>query len=347
MPATGKEWLLEVDGCLHVYHHEDDLFLGDRLVRRLRAEQGWFEKLTSHAPTVGTFYEDALRDVLNEVLPANFKSGTGFVFKPQTKTHSKQIDILIYDDSRAAPLYRRGNFVIVIPASGAAYSEVKKTLRPSDLRELIHVFSQSRLGTHIGDVPGCHRIVIFTYGSKSTTDRLFEHAIETLKAHTRDFCGMTNAGLEANFPMYNIVLPQIYFLDRGQCIETRLIAEPDGWFKLVAAKNNTGSDNGVNAYIDQMLAGCKTAGAFDERNYRTLPLRNLGEEIIIASGLRVMQKRSLIELKNCFPAEEKRIREFRVEGKRPHTALIPSSRDLSVVASFAALLEGIVFWLTE
>ena len=106
---SGKAWLLEVDGLLHLYHHEDNLFLSDRFSRRLQAEQGWFEKLTSHAPTVGTFYEDALRAVVAEVLPTNLTAGTGFVFDPQTRNCSKQIDILIYDCTHVAPLFEGAN----------------------------------------------------------------------------------------------------------------------------------------------------------------------------------------------------------------------------------------------
>lgn len=102
---TGEPLILSVGGVLHCFNYDSDLFLGDRLSQRLRSEQGWFEKLVAHAPSVGTFYEDALRAIVADILPSGLKLGTGFIFDSTTRRYSKQIDILIYDDSTLAPFY--------------------------------------------------------------------------------------------------------------------------------------------------------------------------------------------------------------------------------------------------
>jgi hypothetical protein len=344
-PPTGQAWLLEVDGLLHLYHHEDDLFLSDRFSRRLRAEQGWFEKLTSHAPTVGTFYEDALRAVVAEVLPANLTAGTGFVFDPHTRSCSKQIDILIYDSTRIAPLYRRGEFAIVTPGMAIFHSEVKKTLRPTGLRSTISTFLGCPLGTRPDDFSGVHRIAIFAYSSRSSTASLLHLVAAQLRSHVEKFHAMTKSGCQASFMMYNITLPQIYLFDRNEYIETRLAAEPDGWFKLMAEKYHTEGDNGLGVYLSQMVSHSTARIAFDERDFITSPLKNDGDLVEIASGLRLVQRLPMIKLKSLFPRDEAILRGFRVAGKRPHMALIPSSRDLSGVKSFEQLLSGKVFWL--
>jgi hypothetical protein len=343
-PPSGKAWLLEVEGLLHLYHHEDHLFLSDRFSRRLHAEQGWFENLTSHAPTVGTFYEDALRAVVAEVLPASLTAGTGFVFDPQTRSCSKQLDMLIYDSTRAAPLYRRGEFAIVTPQMAISHSEIKKTLRPTDLRSIITTFLRSPLGTRPGDFPGLHRVAVFAYSSRSSTASLLDLVANELRCHVARFCALTSTGCPAKFVMYDITLPQIYFFDRDECIETRLVTEPDGWFKLVAERYRARSDNGLGAYLRQMVEYGRGL-TFDERDFITSPLRNDGELREIASGLRLVQRIPMIKLKSLFPKDEATLKEFRVAGKRPHTAMIPSSRDLSAVKGFEQFLEGKVFWL--
>lgn len=65
--------VVSIDGLADEFF-EHELFLGERLSRRVRAEQNWFEKLVRHAPTVGTFYESLLRDILREVLPAKLRT---------------------------------------------------------------------------------------------------------------------------------------------------------------------------------------------------------------------------------------------------------------------------------
>jgi hypothetical protein len=346
-PPSGKAWLLEVDGFLHLYHHEDDLFLSDRFNRRLRAEQGWFEKLTSHGPTVGTFYEDALRAVVAEVLPTSLTAGTGFVFDPQTRNCSKQIDILVYDCTHVAPLYRRGEFAIVTPQMAVSQSEIKKTLMPADLRSIIPAFLRSPLGTRADDFPGLHHITMFAYSSKSSTSSLLNSVVKELSRHVATFCASTNAGDLARFFMYSITLPQIYFFDRDECIETRLVTESDGWFKLVAETYQTGNESGLGAYLDQVVGRNGTRLAFDERDFITSPLRNAGDQIEIASGLCLAQKLPIMELKQRFQKDEAAIREFRVAGKRPHMAVIPSSRNLSAMESFDDFLSGKVFWFSS
>lgn len=75
----GSGYVAEIGGLREEFYPGEDLLLGARLSRRLRADQNWFEKLVRHAPTVGTFYEALLRDTLREIKPERLEVGTGFV----------------------------------------------------------------------------------------------------------------------------------------------------------------------------------------------------------------------------------------------------------------------------
>lgn len=66
---------------------------------------------SSHTGEEGRFIEALIREFLNKHLPSNIEAGTGFIYRPATKTgknnrtrrrtetdkHSKQLDIIIYD----------------------------------------------------------------------------------------------------------------------------------------------------------------------------------------------------------------------------------------------------------
>jgi Domain of unknown function (DUF6602) len=206
---TGDRWLVEMDGCLHLYHHDDDLFLGQRLNRRLIAEQGWFESIVKHAPSVGTFYEDALRAPVSDILPATLKAGTGFIFDPETRRHSRQLDILVYDDSRGAPIYRRGDFVVVTPQLAISLSEVKKNLRLADIRALVGTTVNSYFGQYKSDPPNCQRLSVFSYSSSSKVRKILDGVAEALSDHIRRFESKTESGFRAHLIMYNIVFTTV------------------------------------------------------------------------------------------------------------------------------------------
>jgi hypothetical protein len=104
-PAIGQALLYELDGFLHHINLADSLFLASRASRRVRAECQWFEKVISHGPSVGTFYESLLTTTISELLPSRYKVGSGFVYDTQRQSHSKQMDILVYDDSTVAHRY--------------------------------------------------------------------------------------------------------------------------------------------------------------------------------------------------------------------------------------------------
>ncbi len=97
----------------------------------------------SHWLSVGSYKESILRNQLRETVPGRFTVGTGFTFsvrrdQPNGNAHggiSKQTDILIWDSSEHAPLFRDGDFVVIPSHACRAAVEVKGNLNHAALTE--------------------------------------------------------------------------------------------------------------------------------------------------------------------------------------------------------------------
>ena len=343
-PPTGNGIVLEVDGILHRYHYDLDLFLGKRMSERLRAEQGWFEKLVAHAPSVGTFYEDALRAIIRDLLPTQMEVATGFVFDADNKVHSKQIDIVTYDPTKRSPEYRRGGFVVISPEIGVSYSEVKKTLKLSDAREVIKAVFSFNLGSHAAGPPSSNRICIFSYSGASKTERLFQVVFDTLCAEVKSFEWKTKGGHKVAFSPRNIVLPSFYFFDRQDFIECRLVPDQGAaTFSIDVTQCQAASDNSLNEYLSEMVDLAQQGRDLWKRDFRTLALRNYSRSERIAANLHLAQVVPMIKIADLFPKERMDISRFRVRGRRPYEARISSTIDLATIKTFAQLacVQGI------
>jgi len=94
-----------------------------------------------HALTRGLRNEEVLREFLRTYIPRRFNVSTGFIvprsgFKESVE-FSRQIDVLIYDSSRYAPLMQSGEVVICRSDSVVAAIEVKSTLYSSALDDAL------------------------------------------------------------------------------------------------------------------------------------------------------------------------------------------------------------------
>lgn len=90
----------------------------------------------NHEPSLGGYKERLLADAIRQSIPNRYEVATGFVAFPtlknkndETASHeiSRQLDIIIYDGSEYAPIFRDNEFVIVPPRSVRAIIEVKST----------------------------------------------------------------------------------------------------------------------------------------------------------------------------------------------------------------------------
>ena len=96
--------------------------------------------LIKHWGEDGRYKEAVLKNVIKRFLPEKFIIGTGFVVKQtnQRGEHlsSKQIDLLIYDDSSPV-LFKEGDFVILTPDSVRGIIEVKANLKNQGITEVV------------------------------------------------------------------------------------------------------------------------------------------------------------------------------------------------------------------
>ena len=334
-PPTGTGYIAEIDGVLEPIHIDDDLFLASRMSDRLRAEQGWFEKLVTHQPSVGTFYEDSLRSILGELLPSKHKIGTGFIFDPDKRKNSKQLDILIYNDSNNAPLYKRGEFVVIQPSMAVSQSEVKKSLKLSDVRKIISDTALSYYGNHPLSPPRCHHINVFAFTASAKTDKIFDSVASSIRNMAEVLRGKTASGLDVNFSTMGFVLPNFYFFDRDRFIETRLI-KSGHLFNVEIIEYKSSLDTGFNEFLCAMTETEDDSRNIQRRNFLTHPLRPIVvRSELIETKISLIQRLTMCMLLKLFPSDSQEIKKFRINGKRPFQVMASSAIDLDRIKNFS------------
>lgn len=90
---------------------------------RLRAAQ----RIVSHPGARGSLAENLLRELIREFLPQRWAVGTGFIMDAE-RGRSNQVDLIIYDQLTASPVYRDGELVILPPNTARVAVEVKSKL---------------------------------------------------------------------------------------------------------------------------------------------------------------------------------------------------------------------------
>ncbi|MDR6530237.1 hypothetical protein J2800_000973 [Caulobacter rhizosphaerae] len=109
------------------------MYVGDLAVE-LRAQAERIGHLVSHGPSVGSYREDLVRDLLKRHLPERYHVATGFV-----QGSPRQADILIYDRLDYAVLFREGDVVVVQPDAVRAIIEVKSELTAENVHKSLDI----------------------------------------------------------------------------------------------------------------------------------------------------------------------------------------------------------------
>jgi|ERR1051325_3554966 hypothetical protein len=113
--------------------------------------------LQHHSPSEGSFCEHLFREFLRSVLPKRYSVDTGFIrskwfaFESRGLVASEQLDIIIHDTTDYSPIFRSGEFVVVLPSAVVAVVEVKKTLDSESLRDALITLSGARILRHHSD----------------------------------------------------------------------------------------------------------------------------------------------------------------------------------------------------
>lgn len=148
-------------------------------VRSLIGDANWGED--------GRYREAVLKNVISRFLPKNYSIGTGFVINNK-KEITKQIDLIIYDDSSPV-LFSEGDFVIVLANTVKAIIEVKSSINSSGkLLEIMKTCEENAKKIEINFAQNDKMFNgIFCYESSLS--------FETLKTSLNDCSHITNCSI--------------------------------------------------------------------------------------------------------------------------------------------------------
>src|SRR5258708_4756055 len=107
--------------------------------------------LSHHSASEGTYCEVLLKEFLRRTLPRHVSVDSGFIRRvsdadwsqnsstlpPDSPIATPQLDIIVHDTQRYAPLFRSEDFVVVLPEAVRAVIEVKKTLDRGKLTDAV------------------------------------------------------------------------------------------------------------------------------------------------------------------------------------------------------------------
>ncbi|MFM5617567.1 DUF6602 domain-containing protein [Aeromonas veronii] len=164
--AKSKNSVIEFSLSPSQIKRERERWFAATIANELSTLSDRVKNIINHGPTVGTYRENILRDLLKKNLPERYHTATGFIFGLE-----KQIDILIYDRIDYAPIFREGDLVIVPPESVRAAIEVKTNLTSDTLEsalDLLHAVSSC------DDKKPPFFKGIYAFGSSFNTESLYE-----------------------------------------------------------------------------------------------------------------------------------------------------------------------------
>jgi hypothetical protein len=90
--------------------------------------------IVRHRATRGVIAERVLADLLTEFLPVQFCVSTGFILSP-SNVASRQVDVLVYDRLKAAPIYRDNVCSVVSPGMAVLALESKTFLKLPEFKD--------------------------------------------------------------------------------------------------------------------------------------------------------------------------------------------------------------------
>jgi hypothetical protein len=158
-------------------------------VRHLIGSSNWLAS--------GTYHESLVRELLRAHIPRRFSVSTGFV-RWNDDHCSRQLDVVVWDTQRTAPLLEDGEFV-VLPSDGVvAVFEVKTTLTRGEFRDALALLHDPawRSYSNLLRGPGAEEkrpirgVVAFRAGRSCRTARPW---LEELGRFYADSCGGNRA----------------------------------------------------------------------------------------------------------------------------------------------------------
>ncbi len=211
----------------------------------LLAKSRRIDHLLKHTGTVGSYREELLRTTLRALLPSRFQASTGFI-----ENSPRQLDIIVWDAERYAPLFREQDVVVVPRESVRSIIEVKTTLDTTTLDDALEILHDV-LRVEPSVVPVFKGIFAFHQGYKSDlsiAERMKEFYLGAhdklgliARKHQYLFQGVTAVCV----PVFNFVF-QAYFNDEAK---PQLFPRP--W--LLGLNSAWPGDLKTSAFLAQLL----------------------------------------------------------------------------------------------
>lgn len=306
---------------------DDDNFLANRFHRKIKSEMEWFEKIITHSPTVGSFYENLLRKTLREFAPSSNQIGTGFVFDTTRKKHGKQIDVLVYDDSDRSVIYRCDEFVVINPSSVISAIEVKKTLNSTTLKDVIRSTFFNNLGQDKVKYSCVQNIKIFSYKLQCKKETIcnalvtvLEECIESLKVSVE--------GQTGHLPITYCALPQLYFLDEQFYIETKLKTNNENLFFIEAHVHDTQSNGSIGALLESSISENRDKVFEHEKSYLQNVLTLPPKVLRIEGTLSLIDNLSYHDFVEHFSNYKSALAALEYNGHKPVSLTLSKGVDL-------------------
>jgi len=334
-PTVGRFIVKNPDnGLLEEYYDNQNYLLADRFYRKIKAETDWFEKVITHRPTIGSFYEILLRNTLIEFAPTHNKIGTGFIYDPERDIHSKQIDILIYDDTDRCVLYRNKEFVVVYPGSVISAIEVKKSISSSHLKQVVKSTFFNSMGSFSNEITGVQRLHIFVYNLNSKIESLCNALTKYLEECVKEL-------KEENIkiPVSTIVLPFIYFLDEHYTIETSIKQVSGISYKITVELHETPVPSSLGYFLSNVLKENPSKISKFETSLLSTKVRPMPKEFSVSEHILLFKKISYTHLLNYYQSEAEELQRLEINNYKPLSLFIPITENPANFKSYKDLFS--------
>ena len=330
-------------GLLTRHYWHNDSFLADRFQRKIISETKWFENIIHHAPTVGSFYENLIRNTLKEFAPSSNKIGTGFIYDSSRHEHGKQIDILVYDDNDRSVIYRCDEFVVINPASVISTTEVKKTLSATTLKDVVRSTFFNNMGGNYKNLKNIQKLNLFTYKLTCKKEHLFKTLVDVLQECINKFrMRHVTTNEEIHALVSHCVLPDLFFLEDEFYITTDLVPTDKGGFKVRVVLHETIRSESLGIFLSHAIREDKTLIDRHEHNYLFNPISPLPEhdmDCFLESEISLIDIVDYSDLLNIFPNDINSIIELRYKDLKPLAVFIPKNIKINSFTSFNDFLQ--------
>lgn len=310
-------------GLLHQMYWSEDDFLADRFKRKIKSETAWFESVITHAPAIGSFYENLIRSTIKEYAPTNNKVGTGFVFDSSRNKHGKQIDVLVYDDSDRSAVYRSDEFVVVNPGSVISTVEVKKTLNATVLKDAVRSSFYSNLGTENSRYQNIQKFRIFSFSLTCRKETITKALVEVLEECIGSLKVNGCDGKSGFIPITYCSLPELYFLDEDFYVTTKLVVTERKSFRLQVCVEKAPGNQSIGRLLDSVVRENPSKISLHEKSYLARPIKPLSDKIDVSGELYLVDINSIYEIASHYPGGLEFFRGLVVNDAKPISIYTP------------------------